>query len=271
MKRTTLLASWLLVLGVCVASLPRAQAIDKAAQKKLVQQARQAYYSLQAHGFSGAQADLRPQWQVMMKSLLESNPAGAQVVLQKLKPLHFSMSLDSSANSTLTHQWDGVAPADAETGESYRQIYGGMDQAVSGFFQTWSVFMLKPPLPEVEDAYELEEVEGHYRLSYHDGPAAVVTLMTKDFAITDLKITTSDFDSSIVPQLTKTPQGFVLASFVGNYKPTRGSGTVLLKVDVEYQEFQGLRLPSRVHLDSSYDGQPTEMELLLVDYRQAAR
>lgn len=271
MKKAKQLASWLLILGVCGLAVPRAHAMDKAAQKKIVRQARQAYYSLQAHGFAGAQADVRPQWQVLLKPMLESNPAGAQAALGRLQHLHFAMSLDSSLNSSLTHQWDGTAPADAESNAAFKQIYGGMDQALSGFFQSWSVFMLKPPFPEVEEAYELEEVEGQYRLSYKDGTAAVVIRMTKDFAISELKISTSDFDSTIVPQLKRTPQGLVLASFLGNYVPTKGPGTVQLKVDVEYQELEGLQLPSRIHLDSSYDGQPTEMELLVVDYRLPAR
>lgn len=138
MKRTSKLGFWLVILGVaaCATAVPHAHAIEKAAQKRIVQQARKAYYSLHERSFAGAQADIRPQWQITFKALMASNPTGAQVVLERLKGLHFSLSLDSSANGTLTHLWDPPVPSGAETTEGYQRIYAEMDQTVSGFFQT---------------------------------------------------------------------------------------------------------------------------------------
>lgn len=113
--------------------------------------------------------------------------------------------------------------------------------------------MLDSPLPEVEGVYELDEVGGQYRLSYNDGPASVVTMMTKDFAITELKISTSDIITTISPQLLKTPQGFVLTGLVADAKPTVGPGTVS-KWQVDYHDVEGFQLPNRLRVSGVRDG-----------------
>lgn len=272
MKKTSKVKFWLVILGVavCATAVPRAHGMDKAAQKKLVRQARLAYYNLRQRGFAGAQADVRPQWEFSLKLAMQSNPSGAQVALERLKHLHFPLSIDSAGRITLTHQWDAPAPPDAETAEPYRQIYAAMDQGVSGFFQSWSFFMLDSPFPDAEEVYELEEVGGEYRLSYGGGDTSVTTMMTRGFAITEVRISTSEFAGTIRPQLRKTPQGFVLTGSVAEFKLTSG-GTVQGKIQLDYQDVGGLRLPYRIHFDGLHNGKASDLALVFVDWRLKGR
>jgi len=63
--------------------------------------------------------------------------------------------------------------------EGLSQVYTGMEQMTTGFFQTWSVFTISRALPEAGGDYQLEKTGTDYRLSYKDGTADIVTLLDR--------------------------------------------------------------------------------------------
>jgi hypothetical protein len=164
----------------------------------------------------------------------------------------------------MSHHAD-VEPQSAKQREGFDQIYSGMDQAVSGFFSTWSMFMLNTPFPSAETEYELEDLGKQYRLTYKDGSADVVTLMSKDLIITEVKVTSAEFTSSVRPQFTRTAKGLVLSGYTADYQPTSGPGVVKLDVKMEHQPVSGLQLPVSLIADSVLDGAPTHIELAFSD------
>ncbi len=276
MKKPAWLKLWLPVF-ICFTlwtfSLPCSYGAQKADaaqadkdKKAIVKRARDGYYSLRKLGLVKFEASITPNWEVTLKDQIKSDPSSAQASLKLLNGLHFAMDLGADGNVKVTHHTD-VAPANEQMAASFDQIYGGMEQAVSGFFASWSIFMLTSPFPEVESEYKLEEIGGEYRLSYKEGNTDIVTSMTRDLAITEIKVSTSAFTSSLKPILTKGPHGFVLSGYDGNYVPTSGSGTVQLKAQIDYQEVEGLQLLHTVSLDSVYDGSPNQMELTFADYQ----
>ncbi len=243
---------------------------DRTDKKEIIRQARASYYSLRGLGLAGFQAGVKPTWEVVLKDQVRSDPASAQAALKLLNSLHFTMSLDSAGKASVEHSAD-APPPNEQAASAFNQIYSGMDQALSGFFETWSPFMLTSPFPEVESDYQLEDQGGEYRLSYKDGSSDVLTIMKKDLTITSIKVVSPEFVSSLRPQFTRTAKGFILSGYSADYQPTSGKGVVALKVQLEYQEVQGLQLPSKLFLDSHYDGEPTQMELVFANYQVTTR
>ena len=211
------------------------------------------------------QASIRPNWELTLKKELQSNPEGAQNGLKMLNGIHFSMTLDPQGNVKVEHNTDAPPPNEAAAA-GFQQIYSGMDQAVSGFFATWSLFMLTSPFPAIESEYRLESVAGQYRLSYKDGGSDVVTTMNKDLTITGIVVDSPQFKSTILPQFAKSPKGLMLSSYTGDYKPASGPGVVHLNIRIDYQEVSGFQLPRALDLDSIYDGAPTQMQLAFSSY-----
>jgi len=248
----------------CVNSLA-AQDTDLANKKQILTRAHSSYYSLRGLGLNEFQASIQPNWELTLKKELQSNPEGAQNGLKMLRGLHFSMTLDPQGEVKVQHSSDAPPPND-EAAAGFQQIYSGMDQAVSGFFASWSLFMLTSPFPAVESEYRLEEVAGQYRLSYKDGSADVVTTMNKDLTITEIVVNSPQFKSTISPQFTKSPKGLMLSSYSGDYQPASGAGKVHLKILIDYQEVSGYQLPRKLDLDSTYDGTPTQMQLAFSNY-----
>ena len=258
--------SFLICCSLACLNVPAAHGADLANKKEIVKQARAAYYSLRKLGLSEFQANIKPNWEMTLKKELETNPEGAQNGLKMLNGLHFSMTLDPAGNVKVEHRSD-APPPNEQVAAGFNQIYSGMDQAVSGFFATWSLFMLTSPFPAVESAYQLEEVNGQYRLSYKEGSSDVATTMNKDLTIIEIVVNSPEFKSTIKPQISKSPKGFLLSGYEGDYKPTSGTGDVQLKVRLDYQQVSGLQLPNKLDMDSVYDGAPTQMQLVFSDYQ----
>lgn len=264
MKRRSLSLCALLMLayGLAGAQSP----VPAADSKKVVEKARQAYYNLRAAGLDEFRATIKPNWSLVLEKQLKDDPASGQAALKLLNGLHFSMLLDKEGKVTVTHRTD-TEPANDQQRQGFDQIYSGLDQAITGFFTTWSEFMLKPPLPAADSEYQLEDLGTQYRISYKDGPSDMITTMGKDMIVTEVKESSKDYISSVRPQLTRNAKGFVLTGYSADYQPTSGKGVVKLDLKIQNQAVNGLQLPASLVLDSVLDGEPTHMELALSEHQ----
>ena len=259
---------WAILLCCSLASLnlPFAFGADRADKRAIIKQARAAYYSLRSRGLDEFQAEVQPNWRLVLKDQLAADPAGAERGLIMLNGIHFSLALDRTGAVKITHRAD-VAPTNEKVAEGFQQIFSGMEQAMSGFFDSWSPFMLTSPFPEVESDYILEEVGDQYLLSYKDGSAAIATTMSKDLVITDIKVDSPEFKSVLKPQFTRSAQGLLLSGYAATYQGTGGGAGVQLNVRIENQPTSGFPLPHKLNLDGSYQGSPFLMELTFSNYQ----
>jgi len=257
-----------LLLGCSILNiaLPLARGADLAGKREIIKKARAAYYSLRSHGLDEFEASVQPNWRLVLKDQLAQDPAGAAEGLKMLNGIHFQVSLGRDGAVKITHHED-VAPTNPKAAEGFQQIFSGMEQAMSGFFDSWSPFMLTSPFPEATGEYTLEEVNHQYLLSYKDGPAAIATTMSQDLVITEIKVDSPQFKSVLKPQFSKSAQGLLLAGYEANYQGAADGQSVTLNVRVENQPVNGFQLPHKLNLDGSYQGTPFQMELAFSDYQ----
>lgn len=271
-RRSRPLAQRRLTLTLCVtallACLGGAPAVA-ADRQDVLRQARRAYYSLREQGLAEFRCGLQPNWETLLVELKTNDPAVYKGTLAKLNEIRFSMVLASNGSVRLTH--NEVTGMDAEMDRGLGQIFGGMEQVVTGFFQTWSPFVLTQPFPEIESEYELEDQGSRYRLSYKEGPADIVTIMAADFAISDLIVVTPEFKSRLQPQFSAGPKGFLLNAYQADYRGSAPADATQLQVRIQYQEVQGLQLPSRLSLGGTQGGSPFQLELAFTGCRATRR
>ena len=132
-----LLASLFLIISANASTVPE--------RKEVLARAKQSYYSLRGLGLLLFTSSIKPSWEVTLAKELRDNPSGTQDGIKMLNGLHFVMNLDAKGNVKVDHSTD-APPPNEQAAKAFDQIYAGMDQAVSGFFATWSVFMLNSPL-----------------------------------------------------------------------------------------------------------------------------
>ena len=254
-----------LSLLICTAALSGADAAAQSDRKQILGSARQRYYNLRQSGLIEFQADIKPNWELLLMGV-ELNPSAMKL----LHGLHFSMSIDSESKFRMGHHAD-VIPQDQKSVERFDSIFKGMDEAVSRFVATWSVFMLKPPFPEVESDYDVTQVADQYRFSSKEGAAEVLTITDKALMVIEIKVSGAGFSASLKPVLEKTPEGFILKGYAASYETLSGSRNTQLTVRIDYQEVSGLQLPHKVNLDTVFEGKPAQMEWLFESYQVKVR
>jgi hypothetical protein len=234
-----------------------ASAADK---RDVIKEARTSYYSLQTQGLAGFQCNLTPNWDALLEDTKKTDPKAADRAISMLRQLQFTVSLGTTGSAKVTHTT--IAATDDKMAEGLNQIYSGMEQMVSGFFDTWSPFMISSPFPEAGSNYELADEGDLWNLSYKDGASTgVVTTMTKSLVIRELKVNTPQFSSSIRPQFTNSAQGLLLTGYQADYLGQSPSETTHLQVGIAYQTVNGFQIPQKMDLGGSYGGSPFQVEV----------
>jgi hypothetical protein len=251
------------VFGIAlVAAAMQAQTADKkappAADKEIVKEARHSYYSLKDQGLAKFECTIVPNWHLLLtEQKLDAKTVDRAAEL--LNKIHFSVSLEAGGEAKVTH--NEVSAENAEVAKGLSQIYSGMEQMTTGFFQTWSAFSMSPALPNIDGEYQLDKTAPEYRLSYKDGTADIVTLLNRDFTISSLKTTTSEFDSTITPQFKKTGKGLLMTGYQATYKGKSAADTTELQIAIDYQAVDQWQLPQKLDLKGTYGGSPFHVEV----------
>lgn len=236
-----------------------ASAQDLGNKQVLLGQARGAYYNLRDRGLVSFQCNVSPNWDLLLQDQKKQDPDAAARAMQTLNQLHFTTSLAADNTVTVTHNdLGGQSP---QMMSALSQIYGGMEQMASGFFDTWKLFMLSPPFPDTASQYTMESLGPQYRLSYKEGSSDVVTTMGQDFAIAKMQVNTATFRSSILPTFTRTEKGLRLSGYEADYQSQKPEEATHLKVALDYQEVEGLSLVQKLNLSGSYGGALFAIEL----------
>jgi hypothetical protein len=274
MKKSTPAKFGLIAICCCLGSLALPLAygagnVDKVEKREIVRQARAAYCSLRGHGLVAFQANVQPDWRALLKDI--ADPAKVDETVKILSKLHFSVSLDENGVVKVSHQSDASAETEKQFAASFAQMSTGMDQMMSGFFDSWKPFMLDSPFPAVDSDFQLEDKGNEYLITYKDGTADVETTLSKALVITELRVSDPTFRSWLKPQFKSSAQGFVLTGYDSSYVATTGGGNTLLTVQIENQEVSGQQLPSKLILNGSYEGSQFSVELAFRDYQVRTR
>jgi hypothetical protein len=263
MKRESVLRLCVLLL-VCCAVVPSLASAQSVADKQSVlSQARQSYYNLRNEGLVAFQCSVTPNWDALLEPERATNPAGVDAAIKILNQLHFTASLAADGSVKVAHN---DLPGQSQAAmDALRQIYGGMEQMTSGFYDVWKLFVLYNPFPELASDYQLEASGPQYRLSYKEGLGDVVTLMGGDFAISSLRFTSAEFASSIQPSFTKMSKGFLLNAFGATYQSKKAEEATQLEALIGYQEVDGLQMVEKLRLTGTYGGSPFDVQLTFSD------
>ena len=248
---------------IWAAVIPVAYAAPQSDEKQVLTRARQKYYNLRSSGLIELQSNIKPNWELVLAGV-ESNPN----TMRLLSALQFSMSIDPDSKFRMDHHAD-IMPLDPKPFAEVNRVFKGMEEAVSRFIATWSVFMLTAPFPAIESNCEVRKTEDQYHFSHKEGANDVLTITDKDFMIVEIKVSGSGFNASLKPLLENTAKGFILKGYSANYQT--GARNTVVKVRLDYQEVSGLQLPSKVNVDTVYEGKPAQIEWVFTDYRVKVR
>jgi hypothetical protein len=239
--------------------LPTVSLAQKPDKSETLKKARESYYSLKDQGLTEFQCTMAPDWAFLLADQRKNDPAGIDTAIQKLQALHFGLTLGLDGNAKVTH--NEIAAENEQVANGLKQIYSGMEQMATGFFQTWAAYTISPALPDATTPFDLNSIGSDYLISYKEGSAEVTTTMAKDYAISSMRVKTSEFDSTIKPQFKKIPKGLLLSGYQALYRGATPAEATDLDVSIDYQEINGLQIPQELSLSGSYGASPFKVKV----------
>jgi hypothetical protein len=226
-----------------------------ATNQNVIGQARSAYYSLTRKGFKGFTATVEPNWEVILAHT--ATPEN----LKLFRAVRFSMAVDANGAITVRHE-AGANAAKPEFQPVVNKIHYDVERLLTGFFNTWRMFMVGSPFPESENQIKIENPGKQYRLFHSMQSGEVMIMMTGDFLITEWNLSGPRAKRTVKPHFQKTADGFLLTSYQGVFEPIGDGIKTTLDFNIEYQDISGIKLPHRVRLSGTHGSEPVEAELV---------
>jgi hypothetical protein len=262
MRRLAPLVLTFLVGAGPVASGPSLQAAAPKAvadAESLLRPARAAYVNLAGKGFNRYRFVATPDWAAMLAALAKTNPEGYRAALDLFAKVRFDVLVGPQGDAQVSH--NTVDSPNPQTTAGLNQVYSGMEQTLTGFFQTWAPFMVNTPFPPAGTSARVEDRGTHYLVDWEEaGDVKVHLQMDRAFTITEMKVRSPAFDSTIRPTFERQPGGLVLAGYDGDYLSTASS--LRLKVLIRNKTIQDLPLPVALDL-SVWMGSADKQQILM--------
>jgi hypothetical protein len=235
-------------------------------QEEVIKGARNAYYVLRAQGLKDFHCTVVPNSKTFAESL-KIGPDNPNVKL--VNDLRLSVSVDEYSRWTITpfltsgreidHSFDQIVG-----GLSFNQIVGVFRQIIDGFYKLWGNLVLTNPIVGMAPSTRVREEKEGYRVSATANGMNVEVLLNKDYAMTEMNITSGDSKNTVWPTFTKTDKGFLLTSM----KSSLNDGQEQISFDIDYRDIEGLKLPSKVVVSQPISGgQPITIELTFSKYQ----
>jgi hypothetical protein len=226
--------------------------------KGVLAQARAAYYNLASRGYRQYRFQAKPDWSAMLGDQAKTNPAGFEAAMAIFAKLRFDVVVDEKGSAKISHN-DVEAPND-QTRAGLTQLYGGMDQMLTGFFQTWTPFMIETPFSSVGADLSVETIGTKYRFRWVENGSTKVEILTDQaFAVTEMKVTTPAFDSVIRPVFDRGPAGLVLTSYEAEYREQPPAAPIRIAVLIKNRPVQDLLMPADLDLTAWIGGNGTHI------------
>jgi hypothetical protein len=234
-------------------------------RKAVLGAATRSYYNLRNQGLVSFQCEITPDWNLLLQDQRKQNPAAADSAIGILNQLHFIVNLAADDSVKITH--NELTGQNPQIMSALAQIYDGMEQMTSGFFDNWKLFMVNTPFPAVDSDYQLEDLGQRYRLTYKESGSDVTTSMGHDYQITNLQVTAKDYDSAIQPTFSNDGSGYILSSYDATYTSQNAAEKTVLTVNMDYQQVRGLQLTRTLSLSGTYGGTPFAVKLTFSNYQ----
>ncbi len=234
------------LLALLLALLPLAAGEASADNKETLDAARAAYYSLRREGLAGFSCLVTPNWDLLLASRWRADPVATAKAYKAFSGLTFGVEVAPGQHPKVMH---ADVPGGEPESEALKRLVAGMEQTVSGFFETWTPFVLTTPIPGANA--EVTQTHGLWIVDYKEGATQIGLVMREDYTIESTRILTATFASVIHPQFTRSPKGVLLTAVQGSFrKLASGAAPVSLQLQIEYQDVSGFQLPKRLHVMS---------------------
>jgi hypothetical protein len=229
----------------------RSPAPPSAMKAAILHKAETGYYILQSQGLKAFQCTVQPNW-----SQIVTDPDQ----LAAVRNVEFTAVIDPSGGVQVTpFQPDGSA-----VDPSLNQIVGGLQQTVTGFFQTWNSMVLSPMFSaDTDEQLVYSSQADGYHFSQKSSATSVEIVLTKDALMTSMKVTTQSSVIAMQPAYIATDKGLLLTSM----DSVIDSGKQKVNFQIQYQNVEGFDMPAMAAYQVTLPDQTVSIDMSFSAYQ----
>jgi hypothetical protein len=232
---------------------------------EIIRKAHDAQYSLPKQGMKSFRCSITIDWDALYKDL-GADSESSQTVLALLKKIRLKVAVGPDGSSSLSRESDD-APPSAEIAERLQESQAGLDQMINGLLKTWAVYMVESMIPQPDEKYHLELVDGKYLLTQSENGMDLAIDFDSNLKIARVSSKSSKQNGEFRPTFESNPNGFVLTGYVITFDPPVAGGTTKADVKIENQTVDGLELPHLVSIKLPYKDASMNVHLTFSDYQ----
>jgi hypothetical protein len=212
------------------------------------------YYSSARAGLTGFDCAVHPDW----RALFASANKGAEVPdddarLAQLKAVKVTIHARMKGGSTI--DWVEETNADKPLDQSSTDLLNGMHQSVQqtleGFLQFWTPFMEGSVVPATPQGIEITHTATSHKIHAKQGETELTEIFNADLVLEQFNVVLSGTSIKFEPSYKPTPQGLLVSAFVAHILVAGAAGgqEQEMRVGIDYQEVNGLTIPSELNMD----------------------
>jgi hypothetical protein len=225
--------------------------------KAVITKAHSLYYVPAEHGLKKLSCVIEPDWkkfasdELHIDDQIKDAPERADEIKAKVKDLsdtRFAASINEQGEIAIK----AFRASGGDLNPDFTSIIAAMQKMIEGVVQSWKPWAWENPIPDQSASITYSEEGGNYKLvvvpacarpEIHSCAAAsqIEITLNKDYWITQEWNNTPGLKTKVLPRFQKSDAGLLLTG--ANTEMNRGQ--VKTSLEIEYQDVQGYKLPSK--------------------------
>jgi hypothetical protein len=229
----------------------RSPAPPSAMKATILHKAESDYYVLQSQGLKAFQCTIQPNW-----SQIVTDPDQ----LAAVRNVQFTAVIDAQGGV----QVNPFLPDGSTIDPSLNQLVSGLQQTVTGFFQTWNSMVLSPMFSADTDPQLVYSAQADgYHFSQKSASTSVDITLTKEAVMTAMKVTTQSSVIAMAPAYIATDKGLLLTSM----NSVIDNGKQKVNFQIQYQNVEGFEMPAMTAYQVTLPDQVVSIDMSFSAYQ----
>ncbi len=219
---------------------------EKSARDRLAA-AHAQYYTPTASGLKSFRCDTTIDWKGMLSRMTGSEIPDDNPGLKYLNAVHLSISDDLHGKGSL--EWsDGSGPPQGKE-DALKQTREGMQEAVSGFFQTWNAYMNGSMVPLPDSTVAITPSGEGLHLSGKANELQIDEDFDKNMLLTQALVEGPAIRVLARPSYASTTDGLLVSSVQSQVHQPPTAPEVDISYQIEYAKVDSFQIPTHIVLD----------------------
>jgi hypothetical protein len=210
------------------------------------------YYTPTASGLKSFHCDAAIDWKSMLTRLSGVDIPDDNPALKFLQTVHLSIDDDLKGNGSLG--WASESDAPQDKAAAIKQIQDGLKTSVSGFFQTWNVYMNGSMVPIPDATVTITNAGDGVHLSGISNDSKFDEDFDKNMLLTEVRVVSPSMKVMATPTYASTPDGLLVSAVASQVSQPATAPPAEAIFRIEYVKVETFQIPSRVVFDIKNTG-----------------